>query len=369
MSMKSSNLSSQKWMSLLSFALFVLFPACRQQASGLDSNKTYLGRNAASQSSKPASIGWTDFQDSFEHAFSLSVPQGWMVQGGLFRFGFSDYRLMVSVKSPDGKIDLRIGDVTIPSYAPPSAYHPREGQPYDLGAQAQLVIARYRTGAQYAVLYSQARFGTLCQNPQQNPSTIDFTMPDYLPMESVQRSSTGQIEWLCQTSDGPRVALTFTRTLDGGQLWQVPTMVSLLAPSDQVEQARNIALQCVKSLKINGQWIAYQRNMDQQGLQYQRMRQQWRRQQISAQIQQFESQMHAMQNQVNAFEKHQAMQAGQVEDFTNALNGITPTTDPLTGEHRIVWTGTRENYWVNGVGQVVNATNAPSSAFHQLQTP
>ena len=48
--------------------------------------------------------------------------------------------------------------------------------------------------------------------------------------------------------------------------------------------------------------------------------------------------MHAMQNQVNAFERHQASQANQVEEFTNALVGLTPTTDPLTGENR-PWSG------------------------------
>jgi len=370
--MKSNHLNSRRWISLLSFVLCVSFLACRESASGLDSSRTRLGANTVSRASNSSSnnIGWTQFEDSFEHAFSLSVPQGWAVQGGLFRFGYSDVRPMISIKSPDGKIDLRIGDVTIPSYTRPIGYYQREGETYDLGAQAQMVVARYRTGPQYAVLYSRARFGSVCRNAQENPGDVDFTMPDYMPMESIQRGSAGQIAWLCQTGDGQRVALTFTRTLDSGQqLWQVPTLVSLLAPPDQLEKARNIALQCVRSLKVNQQWIAYQQNMDQEGLQYQRIRQQRRRDQINAQIQQFESQMHAMQNQVNAFERHQAAQAGQVEDFTNALNGITPTLDPLTGEQRMVWTGTKDNYWVNGLGQVVNATNAPSPAYHQLQTP
>ena len=367
--MKPNHPSPRKWMSLLCCALCVSFLACRQSASGLDS-KTYIGGNTGAANDSNTNAGWTQFQDPFEHAFSLSVPQGWTVQGGLFRFGFSDERPMVSIKSPDGKIDLRIGDVTIPSYTAPNGYYTREGQPYDLGAQAQLVVARYRTGPQYAVLYSKARFGSVCRNAQENPSQIDFSMPDYLPVESLQgHGSAGQIAWLCDTSDGQRVALTFTRTLDSGQLWQVSTMVSLLAPPDQIEQARNIALQCVRSLKVDPQWLAYQHDMDQEGLQYQQMRQQRRRDQISAQIQQFESHMRAMQSQVNSFERHQSMQVSQVEGFTNVLNGITPTTDPMTGEQRMAWTGTKDNYWVNGLGQVVNATNAPSPSYHQLQTP
>jgi hypothetical protein len=114
--------------------------------------------------------------------------------------------------------------------------------------------------------------------------------------------------------------------------------------------------------------MEYQKRMDAEGLAYQRARQQRRLNELQAQVQQFESKMRAMQNQVNAFESHQAQQAAQVEGFTNALIGVTPTTDPLTGENRMVWTGPKDNYWVNGTGQVVNATNAPAPGWRQLQT-
>ena len=109
--------------------------------------------------------------------------------------------------------------------------------------------------------------------------------------------------------------------------------------------------------------------MDAQGLEYQKWRQAQRRWQIGQQIQQFESRMQAQQAQVNAFEHRQKMQADQVTGFTNALNGLTPTTDPLTGENRMVWTGTKDNYWVNGIGQVFNSHDAPRPGMRQLPTP
>lgn len=55
------------------------------------------------------------------------------------------------------------------------------------------------------------------------------------------------------------------------------------------------------------------------------------------------------------------------ESFTNVLNGITPTTDPMTGERREVWTGTNANYWVNGLGEVVNSNSAQAAGWRQLQ--
>jgi len=46
------------------------------------------------------------FEDPFEQAFTVEVPQGWTVRGGLFRLGYSDYRPMIDLVSPDGSINI-----------------------------------------------------------------------------------------------------------------------------------------------------------------------------------------------------------------------------------------------------------------------
>lgn len=337
--------------------LVFTFCGCFQSAPALQA------RASSETGSKPA---WTQFQDPFEHAFSVHVPRGWTVRGGLFRFGYSDERGMVDVKSPDGKIAVRIGDVSVPSYALPNPYHPREGEVYDLGAQAQLIVARYRTGPEFAVLYSQARFHELCQNPQPDSADAGFQVPDHTPLDGVGTTSTGQIAWRCEMTDGPRVVFAYTRTAQGSGIWQVPAIVSFIAPPEKSALARSIAFEMADSFQLKPEWIEHQKQMDAQGMEYQRMRQQQRRYAIQQQVRQFEAQMQAMQSQVNAFERHQAMQAGQVTEFDNALVGVTPTTDPLTGEQRDVWTGTKANYWVNGLGQVVNSTDAPAAGWRQL---
>jgi hypothetical protein len=70
-------------------------------------------------------------------------------------------------------------------------------------------------------------------------------------------------------------------------------------------------------------------------------------------------------SQVNAFERGQATQANQVAGFTNALIGITPTTDPL-GNERDVWTGPKKGYWTNGLGQTVNSDTSPGPGWQPL---
>jgi hypothetical protein len=338
--------------------LVLLLALCGCHARALQANHASAARPA---------LAWTQFEDPFEHAFSVQVPQGWTVRGGLFRMGYSDERPMVDVQSPDGKIAVRIGDVAVPSYALPNPYHTREGEVYDLGAQAQLIVARYRTGPEFAVLYSQARFHELCRNPQPNTEDASFAVPDNVPVDGTGESSTGQIAWRCQTTDGPRVIFAYTKTVKANGLWQVPAIVSFISQPEKSALARSVALQMVNSFHLSPEWIERQKQMDAEGLEYQRMRQQQRVLVIQQQVRQFEQQMKAMQNQVNAFERHQQMQADQVTGFTNALVGVTPTTDPLTGEQRDVWTGTKSNYWVNGVGQVVNSTDLPAPGWRQLQ--
>jgi hypothetical protein len=336
----------------------MIFGTCVLSAFGM---KTVGGQPSAN-------VSWIQFQDPMEHAFGVEVPQGWTVRGGLFRLGYSDERPMVDLRSPDGLIEIRLGDVAIPSYTLPNQYHAYEGEVYDLGAQARLIVARYRSGPEFAVLYSHARFGSNCRNPQPGPADAGFAVPDYLPQEqSASQSSAGQIAYRCETQSGKRVAFAYTKTALYQGIWQVPTIVSFVAPPEKAAMARTLLLHCVHSLAIAPAWLEYQKHMDAEGLQYQRLRQQGRLRDLQAQVQQFETRMQAIQNQVNAFEQHQAAQAAQVESFTNVLTGVTPTIDPLTGEARNVWTGPNANYWVNGLGEVVNANSAPSAGWRQLQ--
>ncbi len=195
----------------------------------------------------------------------------------------------------------------------------------------------------------------------------EFSVPDAVPINNADKQSAGQIEYVCQTDAGPRVALAYVKTAQVGPIWQASTIVSLIAPPDREEYARNIAQHAAKSFQLSQQWMAYQQQMDQEGMQYQRMRQRGRIEIINQQIQQFEAKMRAQQAQVNSFERHQAMGQRQVDEFSNALNGLTPTTDPLTGENRTVWTGTKDHYWVNGLGQVFNSHDAPAPGMRQIQ--
>jgi hypothetical protein len=70
----------------------------------------------------PQNVAWTSWQDPNEQAFTVEVPKGWTIKGGAFRIGYSDVRPMVDMISPDGKTEVRLGDVAIPPYAIPTRY-------------------------------------------------------------------------------------------------------------------------------------------------------------------------------------------------------------------------------------------------------
>jgi hypothetical protein len=125
------------------------------------------GNASGSQPPKAApQVAWVRFEDPIEQAFSLDVPADWTVRGGLYRKGILDPRSMVDVTSPDGKINYRIGDASIPPYTIPTPLMLRlgfrEGSPYNPGGRVQGMVARFRPGPQFADLYGQARFSKTC---------------------------------------------------------------------------------------------------------------------------------------------------------------------------------------------------------------
>ncbi len=312
---------------------------------------------------------WTTFQDPFEKAFTVEVPQGWTARGGLFRMGYSDERAMIDLISPDGRVNVRLGDLAIPTYTVPTQSHDREGYMIDLGAQAQLVVARYRSGPEFAVLYSHARFKQECHQATGDAVNVDFAVPNYLSMDAAPtKSSTGEIAYRCGSGASQRIAFAYARTTAQGNLWSAPTLGSFISPPERVAEARAILLHIAQTFKLSSQWMQQQKQLDDFAIQYQRARQLKCPKALTAQMRQFEAQMLTMRNQLAAFERGQAGQAAQTNGFSQVLRGMSPTSDPFNGEARKVWTGTRCTYWTNGSGAVVNTDLAPGGGgWHQME--
>jgi hypothetical protein len=325
-----------------------------------------LGCSSMPPTAAKAENSWQKFDDpSSEHAFSVDIPKGWTAKGGLYRLGYSDWRVMVDLKSPDGKINFRLSDVSIPYYSSPTPSH-REGDHVDLGAQAQLTVARYATGQEYAEKYAQSRFKAMCKSLTADPGAAAVSVPDYLPVDrAAKRSTTGEVTYHCDGPAGPMIAFAYARTNDLAGVWAVRTLVSYIAPQEQAAMVQSIMLHCVQSFHPNPEWVKYQGQMDAEGLQYQKQRQAGRMRQLQADVAQAEAKMKAMQGQVASFERGQAQRQAQFQSWDYAFIGITPTVDPM-GNPKDVWTGTKSRYWENGLGQTMNSDTPPPGNWHEL---
>lgn len=316
-----------------------------------------------------STVAWTKFQDPAEHAFTVDVPANWTIRGGAFRLGYSDVRWMVDSAPPSGDMDVRLGDVAIPSYVQPNQLH-GEGEVYDLGLQAQLIVAKYRSGEEYARLYALSHFTAQCK--MLTPQTVDSSPAVELnlpPEAAPEQSSEGAVEYRCDSKQGgSRIAYVFAKTAAfSNGLWQVVELGSFLVPPAQVDLARNVLLRASRTFEIRPEWKQYQQQMDAEALQYQQRRQQQRRIAIAQQVQQFEAQMQAMRDQVNAFERRQTASAEQSSLWGKLLTGLEPTTDPLDGTKRDVWIGPHSGNWINNTGTIINSNTSPGAGWRQLQ--
>jgi hypothetical protein len=329
-------------------------------ASGCRTQGPTEGRTAAAAGAT-GDTTWETYPDPLEQAFTMQVPRGWTVKGGMFRLGYSDHRIMLDMISPDGKTNIRLGDVAIPTYFLPNQFH-HEGEIYDLGAQAQGRVAKYRSGQEFAQAYGKIRFAPVCQALTLQPPSL----PPIMTPEA-KGASEGETAYSCGGSEGARPAYVYAQTARAGSLWQVTTLISYVAAVGQEAQTRDVIRHSIKSFQLSPAWVQRQNQLDQEALVYQRQRQQARMRQLSQQVAQFEMRMQAMRNQVADFERGQAQRQSQFEAMDNVINGITPTVDPY-GNKVDVFIGPNNNYYRNpGTGTIVNANQSPGPGWDRLK--
>jgi hypothetical protein len=313
---------------------------------------------------EPDKIQWVRYTDSAEGAFSIDVPFGWQVQGGMYRFGYFDVRWMIDVRSLDGKTIVRLDDVNVPPYALPGPHTGSEGQPYAKPQQFQMVVARYQEAQPYAELYAKHRFSQVCRSMTARPADWTPKIPASWQDSAGARPTAATISFNCDTSDGRRVATVFVGTvLYATPGFWVAMPISVLSTPDRLPQAYAITQHMIDSWEKNPQWVQYQNQLTQAGLQ-----------QIRNNFAQFMQQMRqydqarsaAMNQQVAGYLAHQQAQAQQVSNFGDILTGLVNVSDPKTGSQFQVFSGPKSNYYVNGLGVKVNSNISPGPDFHQL---
>jgi len=340
-------------------------------ASLFVSASCHAGPPQAATGSRPATQNktvWVRYEDLAEHAFAFEAPQSWEVKGGSYRFGYFDVRWMVDVRSPDSKILLRLNDANVPSYVLPSMFTPREGQRYEKPGQFQMIVARYQEAQAYLDAYAKSRFGSVCHDMKAQPASWHPTLPSAFHEDTPAQESEAAAAYTCSAPDGPRIALVYARTTlyrmpNQANFWTVAPVISALVTPDNLPITQTIAEHMLNSIEKNPQWVLYQKQIEQSGLQ----NIQRKFQIFMQQMQQYHNaRTQAWNQQVQGFEARQNASFQQSSNWCDTMTGLTNATDPLTGEKLQLWTGPNANYYINGLGVKVNANTSPGPAFHQV---
>jgi hypothetical protein len=329
-----------------------------------------LVADAKAATSPTNNVVWIRYEDLAEHAFSFEAPQSWEVKGGAYRFGYFDVRPMIDIRSPDNKIVLRIFDANVPAYVVPGPHVPPDGQRYDKPGQFQTVVQNYRDAKSFAATYASSRFKSVCQNMTAQPLDWQPSWTAEFREENPARDSDATVSYTCSSPSGPRVALVYAHTAlfqagYGANYWTASPISAVVAPED-LAKAEAVAQHIIDSFHKNPQWVVYQKQMEQAG--FTNIQQNF--QVFMQQMQQYHNARTAAWNsQVSHYETRQNAQANQVSNWCDTLTGLTNARDPQTGETFKVWTGPYSNYYINGMGNKVNAPTNPGAGYSQMETP
>ncbi len=219
------------------------------------------------------SVEWVQWSDPKENAFTLDIPKGWKIEGGLIRFNALDPRAVVGATSPDGTMNVRFGDASYPTCIEPfSPYFP-EGSTYSPGYGTQMLVKRYFTGEMYAQDFVARVVAGHYTNPRMVKSTDLREKVAAINQVYAQQSggvmqsslSLGELAFTCEGNgramSGYCIAMT-RRTADKtGGIWNVEFLAGFLAPSERAVEAGAVAQRMVTSFRLNPAWVKMQQNL------------------------------------------------------------------------------------------------------------
>jgi hypothetical protein len=307
---------------------------------------TGIPRCAAQQAS------WVTMRDNREQAFSLEVPRGWKTYGGLFRFSLIDARPFVDMTSPDGKVNVRIGDASVPPYSAP-----KNG--FAQVRAMQLRQSPYVTGDQFAVKYGQARFRSMCQGLRLDRSQAK--QPHFNSASGgSMRVTAGEAVFSCSVNGQPTTGYVYAETFIvgyGGAIgnWSVVSLGSVFAPTDRAMDAVKMLVHSAQTEVFNPQWAQMQHG-------FENMVARSNMAQAMATIRQTAA-MNADQQRVIHNMDHEQ------PNFNDIINGVQLTRDPATGQEYETPLGQGGPQWIDpSRNGVVESGLSPGAGYGQLQT-
>ena len=220
----------------------------------------------AHSSSSLSNLRFVKWVDPKEQAFTAQVPAGWKVEGGMFRFSPTDARASCYLRSPDGQIAIRSGDVTVPCFKMPNdldaSFGKREGQQVGIGAGLLGILLRYLPAQDFNQWYAANRLS-------QAVSNLQLSNPEDMPEFARKVDATTKASNF--TGDRPPALVTaarvsFTGTSEGkpvsgvivswttrsGAIWTGHPNVCFLSPAANPQAAQQAFASILDHLVFQG---------------------------------------------------------------------------------------------------------------------
>jgi hypothetical protein len=234
-------------------------------------------------------IQWTKFEDQNElalthqKAFTMDVPRGWPVDGGMARLSALQVGPYLRMLAPDGTAYIVIGNADTPSYVMPNKIHPKPGETYRPNNTGQVTeVGPYTAGAAYARQLGPKLLGSACSGLQfaavkDRPDVRDRQIqqyggqvPDANMGDHSAREDAGEAVWNCQHGSKPveahLVAVTHKTSamctiVDCVTSWNVDGVFGFIVTPGKAPQAEQAIVHMIDSLAYNPAWLQIQRGL------------------------------------------------------------------------------------------------------------
>ncbi len=320
--------------------------------------------NAPQSNSK----GFTKFTDPSENSFTVDVPSGWKVDGGLTRYGALDVRPWVKAVSPDNLVTAFIGDGKISPCTMPtgtlSALGFRVGSNYN-----GTLIQPYMPARQFAETYAKMNLKPFLSNIQ---VVEEHDHPDVAAAVNgtvgATRSEAASIKLTGMYGDIPAVAyylaVTKATVASGTGMWWVTKVAGSVGPAQREDECLGVILHMLQSFEVNPAWASNSlRNTTAVSQHYRQVSQQ-----VSQSISNRYWSQQAHNDRMNqSYWSRQASQDRAANNFSNYIRGVENVQDPSTGTQYQVQYGPQYHYIDPGSNYITGSDHgAPSPEWRQL---
>lgn len=342
------------------------WPATRDAMAQILRGFRYLPARMDAPRGGAINLQWVIWRDPAEAAFTVPVPRGWTVQGGLQRPNVLAWQPEVVVTNPDGTASVRMGDGRLELFAVPYALPLVGGLPP--GTKPSFVggeFSEYLPGARFlAEYYVPRRFGQV--SGLQGVDLPDLArrafglQPPPAPMQG--RADAGTVRFELGPPGNRRIAQYVATThlivpppgISGGAgSWYVGLLHGYVCRPEHEALAQAVLAGMASGFRWDANWYARQVQIDIGNAKV-----------TVAGIEEL--------NRISA-DTHRLQSAGMdaaQRPLVQAAAGVTEVRDAAGNSYRVPITGHQNYYLVQRTGQIV-ATDAdlPPYEFLELSPP